>query len=263
MAEAAEPEPMMAEAAEPAAEPEPEPAMAEAAEPAAEPEPEPAMAQAAEPEPDSEPAAPPSPQQVMTEALPVFQPVNQSAPVEAQPEPEAAPGPAPQPAAAAAQPGIAETLIAWPSTGTSAGNGAQVGTGEEATSIIPAWQPSDAPSEARRTVSLQAMPPEAIAHGDTYPAKLTFESGPFAGRVVALPNKMVTVGRAPDNDLIVGDPATSGRHARIEVRSGAFWFSDLGSTNGTLINGEPVIEKQLSDGDVIAIGQNTIRFTLE
>ena len=74
---------------------------------------------------------------------------------------------------------------------------------------------------------------------------------------------MVTVGRAPDNDVVVGDPATSGRHGRIEVRAGAFWISDLGSTNGTLVNGEPVIEKQLNHGDLIAIGQNIIRFTLE
>jgi pSer/pThr/pTyr-binding forkhead associated (FHA) protein len=102
-----------------------------------------------------------------------------------------------------------------------------------------------------------------IAAGEGYPARLTFESGPFAGRIVALPNQMVSVGRAPDNDIVVGDPATSGRHGRIEVRAGAFWISDLGSTNGTAVNGEPVIEKQLTHGDLIAIGQNTIRFTLE
>ena len=70
------------------------------------------------------------------------------------------------------------------------------------------------------------MSPEAIAAGETFAAKLSFETG------------------------------------RIEVRAGAFWISDLGSTNGTLVNGEPVIEKQLSDGDLIAIGQNTMRFTL-
>jgi pSer/pThr/pTyr-binding forkhead associated (FHA) protein len=118
-------------------------------------------------------------------------------------------------------------------------------------------------AESKQTVSLHALPPEVIAAGGGYPAKLTFESGPFAGRIVALPNQMVTVGRAPDNDVVVGDPATSGRHGRIEVRGGAFWISDLGSTNGTLVNGEPVIEKQLGHGDLIAIGQNTIRFTLE
>ena len=77
-------------------------------------------------------------------------------------------------------------------------------------------------SESKRTVSLQALPPEVIAAGGGYPAKLTFESGPFAGRIVALPNQMVTVGRAPENDVVVSDPATSGRHGRIEVRGGAF-----------------------------------------
>jgi pSer/pThr/pTyr-binding forkhead associated (FHA) protein len=92
---------------------------------------------------------------------------------------------------------------------------------------------------------------------------LTFEAGPFAGRVVALPNEMITLGRAPDNDIVVGDPATSGHHGRIELRGVNFWLSDMGSTNGTLVNGEPVIERQLSDGDLIAIGQNSIRFTLQ
>jgi len=160
---------------------------------------------------------------------------------------------------------VVETIIAWPrGTGPDASNGGTPSgsTSEEATSIIPAWQPSDVP-DSKRTVSLQAVPPEVIAAGGGYPAKLTFESGPFEGRIVALPNEMVTFGRAPDNDIVVGDPATSGRHGRIEVRGTAFWISDLGSTNGTLVNGEPVIEKQLTHGDLIAIGQNTIRFTLE
>jgi pSer/pThr/pTyr-binding forkhead associated (FHA) protein len=108
------------------------------------------------------------------------------------------------------------------------------------------------------------MPPEEVASGGAgFAALLTFETGPFAGRIVALPSQMVTIGRAPDNDVVVGDPATSGHHGRIEVRAGSFWISDLGSTNGTLVNGEPVIEKQLADGDVIAIGQNALRFTLE
>jgi hypothetical protein len=176
--------------------------------------------------------------------------------------PVAAPEPhAPEPVAPDR---VAETVIAWPH-GTAPGgrpdNGSPSEGSEEATSIIPAWQPSDATPESKRTVSLAAVPPEAAGTG--YAAKLTFESGPFAGRIIALPNQMVTFGRAPDNDIVVGDPATSGRHGRIEVRGRQFWISDLGSTNGTLVNGEPVLEKQLAHGDVIAIGQNVIRFTLE
>jgi len=74
---------------------------------------------------------------------------------------------------------------------------------------------------------------------------------------------MGRAGPAADNAVAVDDPATTEKHGRIDVGAGSFWISDLGSTNGTLFNGEPVIEKQLSDGDMIAIGQNTLRFTLE
>jgi hypothetical protein len=161
-------------------------------------------------------------------------------------------------------PNVTSTLVAWPSASTAAaGNGTQSGSDgfEEATSIIPAWQHS--PADSKGTVSLQALPPEQVAQGAGYAALLTFETGPFAGRIVALPSQMVSIGRAPDNDVVVGDPATSGHHGRIEVRAGSFWISDLGSTNGTMVNGEPVIEKQLSDGDLVAVGQNTMRFTLE
>jgi dipeptidyl aminopeptidase/acylaminoacyl peptidase len=211
--------------------------------------------------PEPEPLFPehaPEPAAIATEPV---QPAPEPAPAEPEPAEVAASAPAP------AQAPVVETIIAWPhGAGTDApsngGPPAQSSFSEEATSIIPAWQPSDV-AESKQTVSLRAVPPEVIAAGGGYPAKLTFESGPFAGRIVALPNQMVTVGRAPDNDVVVGDPATSGRHGRIEVRGGAFWISDLGSTNGTLVNGEPVIEKQLGHGDLIAIGQNTIRFTLE
>ena len=254
-----EPEPVAAEA-EPELEPEPQPVESVSLEPELEPaapEPEP-MATA--PEPISEPAVEPEPEPVVAEAEP--EPVAAEAepePVAEEPEPVAAQATTPAPA-----PSVTSTMLRWPTNPGMQDNGsADPDSGEAATSVIPAWQPTEMPSESRRTVSLQAMPPEAIAAGEAFAAKLSFETGPFTGRVIALPNQMVTLGRAPDNDVVVADPATSGRHGRIEVRAGAFWISDLGSTNGTLVNGEPVIEKQLSDGDLIAIGQNTIRFTLE
>ena len=238
----AEPEPVVAEAT-----PEPAPVAEAVPAPEPEPEPEPVVAEAM-PEPEHEPTPEPEP---VAEAAPSPEP-------EPEPEPAAA-APAPEPAG----PSVTSTMLRWPTSSIpDAQENGQSDAGEPATTIIPAWQPAETPSEGKRTVSLQAMPPEAIAAGEEFAAKLSFESGPFAGRIVALPNQMVTVGRAPDNDVVVGDPATSGRHGRIEVRAGSFWISDLGSTNGTLINGEPVIEKQLSDGDLITIGQNTIRFSL-
>jgi dipeptidyl aminopeptidase/acylaminoacyl peptidase len=224
---------------------------------------EPAVEELAPVFPEPEPLFPP-PEVAASEPVAAVSP----APMP-EPEPEAQPAPVSASAAAPAQDPVAQTVVAWPhnSPTEAPSNGAppasQSAFSEEATSIIPAWQPADALSEPKRTVSLQAVPPEIIAAGGGFPAQLTFETGPFAGRIVALPNQTVTFGRAPDNDVVVGDAATSGRHGRIEVRGGAFWISDLGSTNGTLVNGEPVIERQLGHGDLIAIGQNTIRFTLE
>jgi len=187
-------------------------------------------------------------------------------PAEPQPEPQPAaqaptapPVQSPPPPAPAS---ITSTVIAWPhAPGGGPGNGSPSEAADsEATSIIPAWQPPQAAS-AKETLALHAITPErAVAEA---PAKLTFETGPFAARVVGIPDQSASIGRAPDNDIVIGDPATSGHHCRIEVRVGAYWVSDLGSTNGTLVNGEPIIDKQLDHGDVLSIGQNTIRFALK
>jgi len=266
-----EPEPEAAPELEPENEPviaKTEPALTAFDEPADELEPTPERAPeaaAAEPVPEaesqpavvaSEPEPEPAPQPVVAEpSTPLPEPVPAS---EVRPRAEREARPTPD---------VSSTLVAWPTNTAPAppGNGApaQAGSFEEATSVIPVWQQTDPNADSKRTVSLQAMPPEEVASGSGFAALLTFESGPFAGRIVALPSQMVSIGRAPDNDVVVGDPATSGHHGRIEVRTGSFWISDLGSTNGTLVNGEPVIEKQLSDNDMIAIGQNTLRFTLE
>jgi hypothetical protein len=272
--EAAVAEPKIEPAAAEEADVQPEAAVAEAdVEPeatVAEAETEPAMAEG-EPaeqaerfdEPvTAEPEAVREPLPWEAESPPV--PTNPPAP-HAEPEPEAPPEPEPEPAPVAASGRLPfagdarSTIVAWPGNGTPA----QAQAFDEATSVIPAWQSTGQTSASKRTVSLQAMPLEQIESGAGFAALLTFESGPFAGRIVALPNQMISIGRAPDNDVVVGDPATSGHHGRIEVRGGSFWISDLGSTNGTLVNGEPVIDRELSDGDQIAIGQNTIRFTLE
>lgn len=64
-----------------------------------------------------------------------------------------------------------------------------------------------------------------------------------------------SVGRAPDNSICVDEPLVSQYHAIIERRGDGFWLSDLGSTNGTTVNGEPVEgERRLRNGDLISIG---------
>jgi hypothetical protein len=64
-----------------------------------------------------------------------------------------------------------------------------------------------------------------------------------------------TIGRAFDNTVCIDDSGVSRYHAIIEDRADGFWLSDLGSRNGTTVNGETIISKRkLEDGDSISIG---------
>ncbi len=73
-----------------------------------------------------------------------------------------------------------------------------------------------------------------------------------------------TLGRATENDVVLSDAWVSLHHARIERRDEEWWLSDLGSQNGTRLNGAPVTTPvPLADGDVIGMGQLEILFELE
>jgi hypothetical protein len=72
----------------------------------------------------------------------------------------------------------------------------------------------------------------------------------------------VTLGRSSDNDLDLGDDDfASAHHARVEPRRDGVWVEDVGSTNGTFVNGVKVDEpRRLSNGDVIRVGETDLRF---
>lgn len=65
---------------------------------------------------------------------------------------------------------------------------------------------------------------------------------------------MVSIGRGLDNDIILEDTRVSRKHAQLRYRQRRFWLTDLGSTNGTFVNGERIAERALRDGDVISLG---------
>jgi diguanylate cyclase (GGDEF)-like protein len=71
-----------------------------------------------------------------------------------------------------------------------------------------------------------------------------------------------TIGRDPDSDIVVGDVQASWHHARLERREGAVWVVDLGSTNGTLVNGERIERAQLGPGDKLFVGGAVLRLDL-
>lgn len=72
-----------------------------------------------------------------------------------------------------------------------------------------------------------------------------------------------TIGRKPENDLVIEDPAVSGQHARIVKIQAVYFIEDLQSTNGTFVNGKPFDRKQLHDADVVMIGKHRLVFLEE
>jgi hypothetical protein len=86
------------------------------------------------------------------------------------------------------------------------------------------------------------------------------------GRRIELGSKSLIVGRLPDSGLVLADPNVSRYHAEIRPapaapESGDYEVTDMGSTNGTKVNGIPVVNAQiLRDGDTITVGATTIRF---
>lgn len=74
-------------------------------------------------------------------------------------------------------------------------------------------------------------------------------------------SEMLTIGRGDDSDLTIGDNFTSGQHARIYWMKDNYWIEDLGSTNGTYVNGHRITkETMLINGDQIKIGSVTFQF---
>src|ERR1700722_18594601 len=94
-------------------------------------------------------------------------------------------------------------------------------------------------------------PPELI---------LTILSGEDKGVAYKLLGEKILLGRGPDNDVIINDNKASRNHARIERRGTIYWLVDLESRIGVLLNNNSVKEVQLKEGDVIRIGDTTLRF---
>lgn len=81
-----------------------------------------------------------------------------------------------------------------------------------------------------------------------------------AGVRQPIPPTGLAVGRNDDNDLVLAHPSVSGRHARFELESEVVTVVDLGSTNGTTVDGRKVETRELAHGDVIVLGQVELVF---
>ena len=120
-------------------------------------------------------------------------------------------------------------------------------------------------------------PAEPVAPGeaeaeveDSLPEPPTPISQPPAARLVCADGSLafdlcdgtMTIGRREGNDIVIPDPYCSGSHAEIRIEDGAFTITDLGSTNGTLVNGvklDPNSPREVQPGDEITLGRTVFK----
>lgn len=124
--------------------------------------------------------------------------------------------------------------------------------------------------QARHDAGLVTAVPAAGAHAASadrpapvlpaprLPRTLRVTEGPLTGRTVALDGPLL-LGRAEDADLVLEDDYASGRHARLFPQGTRWFLEDLGSTNGTYVDGDPVTRAlPLGPGSAIRIGKTVM-----
>jgi putative serine protease PepD len=94
-------------------------------------------------------------------------------------------------------------------------------------------------------------------------ARLRILSGPEKGRAVVIGGDEFTVGRTPGSDLVLGDPQVSARHARLTPAADGVLLEDLGSTNGTIVNGQAITgPRLLQGGERLQLGDTHLTITV-
>lgn len=96
--------------------------------------------------------------------------------------------------------------------------------------------------------------------GGLIPHILRLLNGDGQDRIFTIRAAITTIGRGVDNDLVLESTDVSRHHARIEFREGQWLISDLGSTNGTRVNEQPIQYVALRDGDRISFGSLQLEF---
>lgn len=112
-----------------------------------------------------------------------------------------------------------------------------------------AGAPTTTPEEA--DTRYRNVPPRAVLRG---------VSGPYFGKIVPIPSRVV-IGRGSEADLVLDEPEMSRKHAALEVTADGLYLRDLGSKNGTYVNGVQVRDTCLYTGDQLSFDRN--RFLVE
>lgn len=114
--------------------------------------------------------------------------------------------------------------------------------------------------ETEEVIEEPEEPEEEI--DNTPKARITFAGTNNSDFIMHEFTDSITIGRRDTNDIVISNSAVSGVHCRITFEDGKVYLTDLDSTNGTLVNGEPVVNTEINSGDLIILGQNQYRLTI-
>ena len=102
-------------------------------------------------------------------------------------------------------------------------------------------------------------PGAAAYHSDLLEVIACDDAPALLGKVYPL-DAVTSLGRDSDNTVILPDPRISAKHAQMVWRGGHWWVEDLGSTNGTFVNGQPVTQPtRLGARDLLRVGPAALR----
>src|SRR3954469_1403445 len=94
-------------------------------------------------------------------------------------------------------------------------------------------------------------------------AKLILSMDGLVLKEITLTKERTTIGRKPHNDIQIDNLAVSGEHAVIVTILQDSFLEDLGSTNGTLVNGQPIKKHFLQNNDVVELGKYKLKYATE
>jgi len=109
-------------------------------------------------------------------------------------------------------------------------------------------------------LSNRHIPPRVDAAGS---ATLVGIAGPVKGAILTLDSKELSIGRDQGNVLVIDEPAVSRQHCLVRAGEDGYRIRDLASRNGTYVNGMPVKERTLHNGDQIQVGYCAMLFVAQ
>jgi hypothetical protein len=133
-------------------------------------------------------------------------------------------------------------------------------------SLPPFGAPRPPPPPPRPVPPPQRVPPPLTAPPPPSPVAPPLASSvrlfaSYGHQTIEVDRASFVIGRGKAAGLTIKDPNISRSHVVVELRDGVYWLVDMGSTNGTLVNGQPIQQRPILDGDVARICDHEVRFS--